>query len=161
MKNIIIKIIGDAYSHTNDTAYQNLISYISQKSFFGGYGILPPYQLDFLTEQFIQSEYHSHHYTDKKVWHFIIAIQDIPKYTLASLANTISSIFCFHYQCIYGIDFEHGHDHIHFAVNAYSYQADYPTLSQDIFESYLEKVNTLLSARYPEHRIDTIWGGEQ
>ena len=162
MKNILIKIIGTACTHTNDDVYENIIHYIGNKKYINGYGFFPTQNLDGIARQFHFSEAYSNTSTDKKIWHFIISTNDpVSGQELAILANNIALLFASDYQCFYGIDSDKGHPHIHFAVNTYSYHPKQTVLTKNEFETYIFQIQNLLSVRYPNAYIQTQWEGDE
>lgn len=162
MPNILIKIIGNAYSHTNDDAYHHMISYICKKNYFGGYGFFPATPCETIIQHFQSCETCSLDHIDKKMWHFIISTQDnVQENQFAFLADQIALLFASEYQCIYGLDFDKGHPHIHVAVNTHSYHPTHPALTQTLFEQYITQVQSLITRLYTNTSLSIQWEGAE
>lgn len=155
MNNTIIKICSGEYS--NPDAYTNVIRYIYNKNFHGGYGFPVYASVDKIIEQFTLSQKYSISLSNRYIWHFVVSIKGVHDYNvLLSLANTIATFFSSHYQVLYSLDLAPGHYHLHFCVNAYSYKPTYTPLTDKILQDYLDLTSIFLSNLYPEKSIQII-----
>lgn len=151
MSNIRIKTIEGMYD--NYYVYENVLNYIAQKAYVGGYGFscIPDYPI---SEQFRMSETRSSGSSSRKMWHFIITFSASWNLRpLLQLANTVAKGFASKYQILYGVDTEKGNTHLHFGVNAFSYHPDNPVLSEEIMLDYLTQLQTYLQRCYPHMTV--------
>lgn len=129
MSDIRIEVFSGGYD--NEDAYNKVLGYISNKTYFGGYGFTFNSPLPVI-EQFRLSETCSSHSKDsggQKIWHFIITFTNSPKHSeLLILADQTSLDFSAKYQIMYGLDTEKGNSHLHFGVNAFSFYPDCPSI---------------------------------
>lgn len=153
MSDIRIEIFKGDYD--NDDAYENILNYIAQKSYIGGYGFscIPDYPI---SEQFRMSETCSSGSSSRKMWHFIITFSTRWSIqSLLQLGTIISTGFSFNYQILFCIDTEPGNPHLHFGVNAFSYHPDTPVMSEKLMREYVRQLQQFLQQTYP-HLTVTI-----
>lgn len=147
MSDIRIEVPGGAYE--NDDVYENLLGYISNKSYLGGYGFTCASEYT-VSEQFRMSETCSSYSGSRKMWHFFITFS--ARWSIQSLlqlANIISMGFSFQYQILFCVDTEPGNPHLHFGVNAFSYHPDSPVLSEKLMQNYLSQLQQFFQHNYP------------
>lgn len=146
MSNIRIEALKGDYK--NYDVYENVLNYIAQKTYIGGYGFScnPDYLIN---EQFRMSETCSSNSSIRKMWHFIITFSaSWNLQPLLQLANTVAMGFAPEYQILYGIDTKKGNTHLHFGVNAFSYHPDHPVLSEEMMLDYLTQLQKYLQKHY-------------
>ena len=126
-------------SYDNEDAYNRVIGYISNKTYFGGYGFYYSQNPDnSIIQQFKLSETYSNHKNSQKIWHFYITFSKRQSLTdLLKLADQIALIVARQYQIVYGLDTDEGRPHLHFGVNAFSYHPDIPVLTPESMQDYL------------------------
>lgn len=143
-----IRIEVKAGDYDTDDAYNNVLGYISNKAYIGGYGFscnLGPSVI----EQFRLSETCSHFSQPQKIWHFFITFsKKWSRNHLLEMAVSIANDFSPWYQVLFGLDEKSRNPHLHFGVNAYSYHPDQPVLSAEKMESYIEELWQSLSRDY-------------
>ena len=153
MSDIRIETIDGSYD--NEEAYNNVIGYITNKSYFYGYGFYCHPDISII-KQFKLSRDCSNHTNEQMVWHFYITFSERWKHgDLLILANQIALLFSPNYQIIYGLDTEERNPHLHFGVNAFSYHPDVPILSTELMHNCLINLQNLLEQWYP-HRTVTL-----
>ncbi len=151
MKESLIIIQPGEYS--NSDAYESVLTYISKKDYVGGYGIPLPPSRNALIKSFYRIEQNSNYQNSRYLWHFVISLPtktDNKKFL--QMADNIAIQIAYHYQVVYALDLEKEHSHIHFTINAYSYQPDYPPLSEEIFENYMRTSLCILQNTYPMYQ---------
>ncbi len=110
MSDIRIEAVKGSYD--NDNAYNRVIGYVSNKSYFCGYGFFCHPEISII-EQFRRSETHSNHKSVQKIWHFYITFSGRWKHDdLLNLANQITRLFSPGYQIVYGLDIDKGNPHL-------------------------------------------------
>lgn len=147
MSDIRIEALPGDYS--NDDVYENVLGYIGDKSYIGGFGFT--YNPDIsIIEQFQLSEQYSSGSSSKKIWHFIITFSTSWHHLiLLQLATVIARGFASEYQILFGLDTDQGRPHLHFGVNAFSYHPDLPVLSEEKMLNYLTQLQNYLKKIYP------------
>lgn len=153
-KDILIVISKGEYS--NSDAYDAVLTYIIKKQYPSGYGISIP-----ITRDSCIAEYHKVCDTSKYdnlryLWHFQITFKDrqTDKYKLLMVSNQIAAFFAPKYQVLYAFDRDTDNDHVHFAVNAYSYYPTVAPLNEDLFLTCIEHIKTMLKATYPQYTVN-------
>lgn len=142
-----IRIEVKAGDYDTDDAYNNVLGYISNKAYIGGYGFscnLGPSVIG----QFRLSETCSHFSQPQKIWHFFITFSQ--RWNRNDLLQTAVSVADFFpgYQVLFGLDDESRNPHLHFGVNAYSYHPDQPVLSAKKMEFYIKELQQSLAWDY-------------
>lgn len=150
MSDIRIEVYRGDYS--NDDVYQNVLGYLANKAYLGGYGFSPNLPMT-ITEQFQLSEQYSQIKQDQKIWHFGITFSYRWKHTdLLKLADDVSLFFSQSFQIMYALDLKRdtGENvpHLHFAVNAFSYHPDFPPLSREYMKVCMPKVQNYLCNKF-------------
>lgn len=151
MSDIRIEALPGTYD--NDDVYQNVLGYISQKTYIGGCGFVCDPKISII-EQFQLSETCSSHPSPRKMWHFIITFAIAWNHSaLLQLAGTVAAAFSQEYQILFGLDIAEGNPHLHFGVNAFSYHPDHPVLSEDGMYTYLTQLQEYLRNHYPNWTV--------
>lgn len=143
-----IRIEVHAGDYDTDNAYNNVLGYISNKTYIGGYGFScnpgPS-----VIEQFRLSETCSHFSQPQKIWHFFITFSQRWNHNdLLQTAVSVADSYFPGYQVLFGLDEEGMNLHLHFGVNAYSYHPDRPVLSAEKMEFYIKELQQSLSWDY-------------
>ena len=151
MKTSTIRLEIAPGAYDNDDAYEKVIGYIMKKHVIGGYGY-NPFEIGNIIPQFELSKLTSHQTSQRNIWHFYITFSDIRNVEeLYTIADMFAQLFAPHYQIIFGVDIK-GKPHLHFAVNAYSYHPDIPTLTHFLIEPIMHNILHLLHIYYPSHK---------
>lgn len=151
MSDIRIEVFNGSYD--NDDVYNNLLGYVSNKSYCNGYGFNYNSSLPII-EQFRLSEEYSEYYNNQKMWHFAITFSSNLSHTyLLDMAMKVSLKFAPDYQIMFGLDTKRGNSkryspHLHFAVNAFSYHPQTQPITKDRMRGYMEDIQKFLSDRY-------------
>ncbi len=146
MSEIRIEVFKGSYS--NQDVYNRVLGYISKKSYLGGYGFYLGSNLTII-DQFKLSEKYSHYRQPQKIWHFAITFdRNWHLNDLLHLATFVSSFFKYNYQVFYGVDYVGQHPHLHFAVNAFSYNPQVPLLNRQNMLDYTTYIQEKLSNAY-------------
>lgn len=147
MSQIIIKVIPGNYE--NENVYENVLLYIANKTYIGGYGFSCNNSLS-IASQFRLSETNSEKISSQKIWHFVITFSECWKHIeLIQLATYVASIFAPQYQVFYGVDLIGHSPHLHFAVNAFSYHPESPVLSKDLLYNSMTHIHRTVCKLYP------------
>lgn len=150
-------------SYNNENAYNRVIGYISNKTYFGGYGFYySPNPDSSIIQQFKLCETCSNQKNNQKIWHFYITFFKRQNLTdLLKLADQIALIFARQYQIVYGLDTDEGRPHLHFGVNAFSYHPDIPVLTPESMQDYLTNLQRELQHRYPSKNVTLQFRGKK
>ena len=146
MSDIRIEVFSGDYS--NSDAYNRVLGYIGQKAFVFGYGFsLDPNHT--IIEQFQQSETYSFYQNPQKIWHFILTFSRRWRLdNLLNLGELISSYFKNDYQVLCGLDTLGQNPHLHFGVNAFSYNPSIPVLDHNRMKACMAHIQKELSLLY-------------
>lgn len=156
-----IRIETSDGSYGNEDVYNNVIGYISNKTYWGGYGFYCSPDISVI-EQFKASEAYSDHTNDQKIWHFWITFsRRWSENELLNLADHIAQLFSSEYQIIYGVDMEERNPHLHFGINAFSYHPDHPVLTPEFMHSCLENLQNILRRWYPCETVTLQFRGKK
>lgn len=155
-KDDILIIFPEGYYANND-AYEAVLTYLTKKQYLSGYGISLPITKDNCIYDYYRAHNTSKYQNARYIWHFYISFKERQKDKLKilSVANNVASIFANNYQVIYALDTDTDNDHVHFAVNAFSYHPEYEPLSEMMMTSYLDQIQFLLKNVYPCYIIST------
>lgn len=150
-------------SYDNKTAYNRVIGYVSNKTYFGGYGFYySPNPDSSIIQQFKLCETYSKHKNGRKIWHFYITFSKSQNLTdLLNLADRIALIFAPRYQIVYGLDTDEGRPHLHFGVNAFSYHPEIPVLTPKSMQDYLMYLQKELQHWYPSKNVTLQFQGKK
>lgn len=161
MSSIRLQIINGTYD--NNSAYANVLTYISKKHLTGGYGYYP-LDINSVIFDFEQSKCCSQFESPRNLWHFILTFSPeynhLPDYFFMGLANQIAFVFCRDYQVYYGLDKDTDNPHIHFAVNAYSYHPDTELLSDLKMEHISHYILSELQRIFPNVNVRLAYSKE-
>ena len=139
-------------SYDNTDAYESVLTYVSKKDYVFGYAIPQPLSRDSLIVSYRLAEEKSNYVGSRYIYHFTISIPSKNHLKhLLELADNIAITFGHHYQVTYSLDLETDHPHVHFAVNAYSYQPTYPYLTEGVFDIYIQDSCRLLQSYFPQY----------
>ena len=146
MSDIRIEVLPGSYD--NDDAYNKVLGYIGQKTYLGGYGFscIPDFTI---IEQFQASEEYSRFQNTQKIWHFAITFSESWRHQqLLCIARDVSAFFKDSYQVLFGLDTDKKIPHLHFGVNAFSYDPLVPVLDQEKMKEYMLAVQDYLRKAY-------------
>ena len=147
MSDICIEVFGGPYEDFN--AYHRVLNYIGQKTYVGGYGFYLDPNIT-IVEQFQLSEAYSQHKSLRKMWHFVITFSHHWRHEeMLYVANNISEIFKNDYQVLFGLDTQGTNPHLHFGINAFSYDPYLFPLTRHKMEEYMAMVQSYFHANYP------------
>lgn len=154
-----ILIIFPEGDYTNNDAYEAVLTYLSKKQYLSGYGINLPITRDSCIFDYYKTYNTSKYSNSRYLWHFYISFKDRQKdkFKLLMAANQIAAYFSPKYQVIYSFDNDTDNDHIHFAVNAYSYYYDAEPLSEKIMQFCIEQMKIILKNTYPYYSVNHKW----
>lgn len=159
MSTIRIEVLSGDYE--NDDVYENVLNYITNKNYIGGYGFTYDESCS-ITEQFHLSEVYSHQSQAQKMWHFVITFTDYRKSNeLLWLAEHVASQFSTEYQILYGLDTVGHSPHLHFGVNAFSYIPGSPVLSREWMHCCMVYIHKLLTNLYPLQSVTLQFQGKK
>ncbi len=159
MSDICIEILAGPYEDFN--TYHRLLNYIGQKTYVGGYGFYLDPNIT-IVEQFQLSEACSQHKSLRKMWHFAIIFPHHWKHEeLLYIGNNISEIFKNDYQVLFGLDTEEENPHLHFGINAFSYNPCFSPLTRCKMEEYMSMVQSYFHANYPTLNVDLLFQGKR
>lgn len=146
MSDIRIEVFPGKYD--NDDAYNRVLGYIGQKTYLGGYGFsCGPGPT--IIEQFQLSEHYSRFQNAQKIWHFVITFSESWRHQqLLCIGRDISEFFKDSYQVLFGLDTDKKIPHLHFGVNAFSYDPLVPVLGQEKMKEYMLAVQDYLRKAY-------------
>ena len=148
-------------SYDTETSYNKEIGYITNKTYFGGYGFTYNPALSII-EQFKLSETYSSHTHGQKIWHFYITFSTRWNHIdLLNLANQIALIFSPRYQIVYGLDLDKGNPHLHFGLNTFSYYPDIPVITPKLMEDFLIYLQNELKKWYPPKTVTLQFQGKK
>ena len=151
MKNSLIIIQPGDYA--NSDAYDAVLTYVTKKDYVGGYAIPLPPTKDSLISAFRSAEENSDYQNSRYLWHFVISVPEKVNYKLyLQMADEIAMRFAYQYQVVYALDLQTSHPHIHFAVNAYSYDPNQSPLSEDYFNQYMQMALIILQNTFPMYK---------
>jgi len=153
MSDIRIEAFSGDYS--NDNAYENVLGYISQKTYIGGFGFTCNPDISII-RQFQLSEENSLYASSnpRKMWHLIITFSTSWNHLpLLQLAIAVANGFASDYQIMFGLDTDQGRPHLHFGVNAFSYHPDHSVLSETKMHNYLIQLQEYLKKCYPNMTV--------
>ena len=159
MSNIRIEIVPGSF--TNENAYENLINYISKpKAIIGGCGIYP-----FTSEAAINQFYLTKLYSlvsspdERYLWHFFVSFENaVDLQFLRIIATSICISFSDNYQSFFGIHLDTDHQHIHFAINAYSFHPYAEKLTEPLLQEYMQNIISYLSNQFNTSNITLQFG---
>lgn len=163
MSDIRIEVFSGDYS--NDDVYANVLAYLSEKAYWGGFGFSPNLSIC-ITEQFQLCEYYSNADNPQKLWHFCITFARSREHNaLLQMAVWIASTFASNYQIIYALDLERNGKtdipHLHFCVNAFSYHPDYVPLFKELMKQHMEWIQQNLFAQYSPYSVTLQFQGKK
>lgn len=146
MSDIRIEVFPGSYD--NDDAYNKVLGYIGQKTYLGGYGFscIPDFTI---IEQFQASEEYSRFQNTQKIWHFAITFSESWRHQqLLCIARDVSAFFKDSYQILFGLDTDGRRPHLHFGVNAFSFNPDVPVLDSAKMKSCMLAIQDHLQKVY-------------
>ena len=153
MSDIRIEVFKGDYE--NENAYENVLDYIGEKTYLGGYGFTPNESCSIIQQFQLSEDYSTYRGPDpRKIWHFGITFLRPQNHTeLLCLAEQISLVFFADYQVLYGLDTEKHGPHLHFGVNAFSYHPDTPILTKEKMRDYLITIQSIIFSQYPGQTV--------
>lgn len=159
MSDIHIEVLAGLYEDFN--TYRRVLNYIGEKTYVGGYGFYLDPKIT-IVKQFQLSETYSQYKNPRKMWHFIITFSHHWKdEELLYIGNHISEIFKNDYQILFGLDTKGINPHLHFGINAFSYNPCISPLTRHKMEEYMSIVQNYFHANYPTVNISLLFQGKR
>lgn len=150
MKEIRLAVAEGTYD--NDDAYNNVIAYVLNKKKTGGSEQLGPLHVQPVVTQYWDACNNSNIDFPRYIWHFFITFSD--NHTISELNRLGYELTAFvsdSYQIVYGVD-TYPKNHLHFAINAFSYTNKDLFLNHSNMDSLMRDVLRILHRKYPLYK---------